>query len=313
MNQSSLASLFGMSLSRRSLAQRAAIAGAGAGLALTAGGTRFALAHQDGTDADAYPEVVVVAREMEFDVAESIEGGFVRVTLDNQGTLDHHVMLMRANDGVPIEDVLAALAEPSFDAVFAVATSLGGPAAGPGLSASVIVDLPAGSYVLICAIPGPDGMPHYQMGMQAVVEVTEPAEALEAPVADATVELMEMMFHGMGDTFAAGPATWEVVNAGAAIHELLVMQLAEGFTSNMFLELVLAPPTEATPGAEAATPAGPPPFAVIGGVAPMNPGETNYLPLELVAGEYVAICFVPDPETGAPHAALGMVMPFVVE
>jgi hypothetical protein len=156
-------------------------------------------------------------------------------------------------------------------------------------------------------------MPHYQMGMQAVVEVVEPAAALQAPEAAATVELMEMMFHGMGEGYAAGPTTWEVVNAGAAIHELLVMQLAAGFTGQMFMDLVLAPPAEATPGEEAAAPDGPPPFAMIGGAAPMNPGETNYLPLDLVAGEYVAICFIPDAETGAPHAALGMVMPFVVE
>jgi uncharacterized cupredoxin-like copper-binding protein len=311
MNRSRIATLLDHSYSRRTLVQRAAIAGAGAGVALAAGGGRFAMAHQDTAGEGAYPEVVIVAREMAFEVAESFEGGFVQLTLDNQGAMDHHVMMMRVNDDATVDDVLAALAEPSFEAVFGVSTSLGGPAAGPGLSASVVVDLPAGSYVLICAIPGPDGMPHYQMGMQATVEVTEPAAALEAPTADATVELMEMMFHGMGETYAAGPTTWEVVNAGAAIHELLVMQLAEGFTGEMFLETVLAPPTEATPAEPQA--AGPPPFEVIGGVAPMNPGFTNYLPLDLVAGEYVAICFVPDPETGAPHAALGMVMPFVVE
>lgn len=79
----------------------------------------------------------------------------------------------------------------------------------------------------------------------------------------------------------------------------------------MLLEMFSAPPS-ATPEAAPAEQQGPPPFANIGGVAPMNPGFTNFLPLELTAGEYVAICFVPDTETGAPHAALGMVMPFVV-
>lgn len=311
MNRLPITSVLEHALSRRNLVQRAVIAGAGAGVALAAGGGRFAMAHQDAADAE-YPEVVIVSREMEFEVAESFEGGFVKLTLDNQGAMDHHVMVLRVNDGATVEDALAALAEPSFEPIFAVATSLGGPAAGPGLTASVVVDLPAGSYVLICAIPGPDGMPHYQMGMQAVVEVTEPAAALAAPVADGKVELMEMMFHGMGETYAAGATTLEVVNAGATLHELLVMQMAEGFTSDMFMEMVLAPPSDATPAEEAAAPAGPPPFAMIGGVAPMNPGGTNYLPLDLVAGEYLAICFVPDTETGAPHAALGMVMPFVV-
>ena len=312
MNHLRITSMLEQGLSRRSLLHRATIAGVGAGLALAAGG-RLTLAHQGATVEADYPEVVIVAREMAFEVPASFEGGFVKLTLDNQGAMDHHVMMLRVNDDATVDDALAALNEPSFGPVFAVATSLGGPAAGPGLSASVIVDLPAGAYVLICAIPGPDGMPHYQMGMQAVVDVVEPTTSLAAPEAAATVELMEMMFHGMGETYTAGPTTWEVVNAGAAIHELLVMQLAEGFTGEMFMGMVLAPPSEATPAEQAVVPDGPPPFAVIGGVAPMNPGETNYLPLELVAGEYVAICFVPDTETGAPHAALGMVMPFVVE
>ncbi len=39
----------------------------------------------------------------------------------------------------------------------------------------------------------------------------------------------------------------------------------------------------------------------------MSPGETNYAVLDLAAGDYIAICFVPDAETGAPHFALGMI------
>jgi hypothetical protein len=44
----------------------------------------------------------------------------------------------------------------------------------------------------------------------------------------------------------------------------------------------------------------------------MNPGYTNWAVLDLEAGDYLAICFVPDPATGQPHFALGMVMPFTV-
>lgn len=308
MHQDRIVSMLESRLSRRVALQRTAVAGAGAALALS--GSRFALARQDG-DSATYPELVVVAKEMSFEVAETFEGGVVKLTLDNQGEMEHHAIFLRVNDDVTLDDVEAALAEPSFEAMFGVAESHGGPMAGPGLKASVIVDLPAGTYVLVCAIPGPDGMPHYQMGMQAVVEVTTPAAVTaEAPVADATVELMEMMFHGLAPEFAAGPVTLEVVNAGAAIHEMAVVQLAEGFTGDMFMEMLQAPPS-ATPVGEG-VPEGPPPFTILGGVAPMSPGFTNFLPLDLIAGEYVAICFVPDAETGAPHAALGMVMPFVV-
>jgi hypothetical protein len=44
----------------------------------------------------------------------------------------------------------------------------------------------------------------------------------------------------------------------------------------------------------------------------MNPGYTNWAVLDFAPADYVAICFVPDPETGAPHFALGMIMPFSV-
>ena len=64
------------------------------------------------------------------------------------------------------------------------------------------------------------------------------------------------------------------------------------------------------PGSPAA--AGPP-FALYGGTAPMNPGMTNWLDLDLEPGNYGAICLVPSPaNNGAPHVALGMAMPFTV-
>ena len=44
----------------------------------------------------------------------------------------------------------------------------------------------------------------------------------------------------------------------------------------------------------------------------MSPGAVNYSILELEAGNYFAICFIPDPASGAPHFAIGMLMPFTV-
>jgi hypothetical protein len=103
---------------------------------------------------------------------------------------------------------------------------------------------------------------------------------------------------------------------GEQVHELLIMRQAPGVSFDdvrVMLELVPAatPETlvEATP--EAAAAAGPP-FALIAGAAPMSPGQTNWLVLDLEAGEHFAICFLPDPATGAPHFALGMLMPFTV-
>jgi hypothetical protein len=55
-----------------------------------------------------------------------------------------------------------------------------------------------------------------------------------------------------------------------------------------------------------------PPVIGYGGMAPLDPGRRGWTTLDLDAGTYMFICFVPDPE-GTPHMALGMVHEFTVE
>ena len=44
----------------------------------------------------------------------------------------------------------------------------------------------------------------------------------------------------------------------------------------------------------------------------MSPGATNYVELDAQPGEYLVACFVPDVETGMPHAMMGMIGSFMV-
>ncbi|MDQ3657429.1 MAG: hypothetical protein M3457_20430 [Chloroflexota bacterium] len=305
-------SAFGTRLSRRTAMKGILAASAAGAFAVRGGIGAFA---QDATPAGAYPEVVIVATEYAFDIPATIKGGWTTVTLDNQGMMDHHAMLMRVNDGSTIDDLAAALQGPDFGAVFGVSASVGGPMAGPGGRGSVIANLEPGQYMAICVIPDDQGVPHYALGMAEAFDVTESVVAAEAPVADARIELVEMMFHGTPAEIAAGPALWEVANIGVQLHEMFVAQLAPGVTFEQVSAMLLTPP-EATPeGMDHASPEAAmmaPPFTNVGGVAPMNPGYTNYAPFEFAAGEYFAVCFVPDPESGASHAALGMIMGFTV-
>ena len=103
---------------------------------------------------------------------------------------------------------------------------------------------------------------------------------------------------------------------GEQVHELLIMRQAPGVSFDDVQAMLEAVP-EATPETLAeATPRRQrqpaPPFVIVAGVAPMSPGQTNWMVLDLEAGEHFAICFLPDPATGAPHFALGMIMPFTV-
>jgi hypothetical protein len=108
-------------------------------------------------------------------------------------------------------------------------------------------------------------------------------------------------FHfSMPGELKAGPQVWKVVNNGAQPHELAILKLAPGKT----------PPDVAT---FVTKPSGPPPFASMGGMQALQPGRSGYVNLDLEPGNYMAVCFVPDPQSGKPHVQLGMAMPFSVK
>lgn len=317
MNQDRCVQMLGTRLTRRTALQTTGVLGA-AGL-FPVGGLQLAHA-QEAQGSLAYPDLTITAVEYAFELPTTIEAGWTHVILDNQGMMDHHVMFLRPHEGATIEDVQAALEQDDFGALFATAASAGGPNVGPGHQASVVMHLDAGQYLLICAIPTEEGIPHFALGMQAVLEVTEGPGDDTPPEADATVNLVEMAFDGLPTDATDGTHIWEVTDAGTQLHEIVILQLAEGVTIDQAMQIFSEPPS-ASPVASpivdqtVATPAvGPsgPPFEAIGGTAPMSPGKTNYAVLDLAAGEYIAICFVPDQETGVPHFAMGMIMGFSV-
>ncbi|MGC4107129.1 MAG: hypothetical protein QM753_12445 [Thermomicrobiales bacterium] len=259
-----------------------------------------------------YPELLVVAKDYAFELPETVEAGFTNVTLENQGADAHHAVFLKLNDGVTVDQVAAAKNEVE---VLAQGVSLGGGFANPmGGKNTIVMNLEEGNYAVLCLIPGPDGMPHYQMGMIAPLTVTAGTSTAVAPTADLKIELMEMMFHNLPETLAAGPTTWEVTNTGVAVHEMVVLQLAEGVTGEQAIAMLAGIGSDATPEASpVAEQAGPPPFSLVGVAAPMSPGHTIYAPLDLVPGNYFTVCFVFDPASGMPHALIGMQMPFTVE
>ena len=51
---------------------------------------------------------------------------------------------------------------------------------------------------------------------------------------------------------------------------------------------------------------GPPPAEPLGGVTVLEKGGRGSFEVELSAGDYGLICFVPDSKDGKPHLARGM-------
>jgi hypothetical protein len=245
--------------------------------------------------------VDIMATDYAFQAPDTFPAGLVKLRLMNHGQEVHHAQVLRLNDGVTFDQLMSTF-QAEGDAALRLVTVDGGPGAlNSAKSAEVTVDLKPGSYVLACFVAGPDGVPHLAKGMLKPFSVapdsTQPSVA--APETKATMTLRDFTFD-IPDTVPAGPVTYRVVNSGPQPHELNVIKLVPGKTANDVLAWEQNPST-------------PPPFEAVGGMNGLSAGVDGYMTVDLQPGQYAAICNIPDPQTGLPHAQLGMIREFTVK
>ena len=115
-----------------------------------------------------------------------------------------------------------------------------------------------------------------------------------------TVPMVDFAFR-MPSRLPPGSSTWNVPNQGRQPHVLALVELKAGVTLQDLMQVINTP----------ATTEGPPPglFAIadIYVEAFAEPGKSMALTLTLHPGNFVALCPVPDPQSGKPHFALGMI------
>lgn len=231
------------------------------------------------------------------------QAGVGTIVLKNADTMmPHQAQLMRLNEGVTAEQFTAALLSPEgIAAVVPLAEFAGGPnAVEPGGTSSVVANLDAGAtYMVMCQIPGPNGQPHYALGMLGSFTTSAQANSAAMPTPGNTVDLSDFKFTEPSTVDWTKPIT--VTNDGPQPHELTVLAAAPGKT----LDDVKA--------ALASEPAGPPPYQTMGGVAALAAGMTQDTTLDLQPGTYLLVCFVVDPATGQPHYMLGMEQEITVQ
>lgn len=238
-----------------------------------------------------------------FEPLEDVTAGPAQLNLVNEGMEPHHVQLVKLNEGVTMDDVGTALATGNPGALLEIGSFAGGTGVvdpGSESTADALVDLEEGTYVMLCFIEGPDGLPHLAKGMVEAFEVGPAgADAAELPAPDVTVNMVDF---GYDANELPSSGVVELVNTSdAQAHEMTLLRLAEGKTGQ---DVAAFFDGEAP---------GPPPFSAVGGIQGLMPGASQLLVMEDAApGEYLMICQIPDPADGVPHAAKGMALPATV-
>ena len=171
----------------------------------------------------------------------------------------------------------------------------------PGQSQEVILTIAQGQYIMLCFVSGPDNIPHFIKGMYKFFTVNGPSntDQVSQPQVNGQVMLRDFSIV-LPASIPAGPLMLQVTNQGSQPHEMALLKLIPGKTMKDALAFLQQP-------------AGPPPFGDAGGMGALNPGMSGWVKLNLASGHYVALCFVPDPTTGKPHFALGMMTSFAVQ
>ncbi|MDQ3176328.1 MAG: hypothetical protein M3Q72_02115 [Actinomycetota bacterium] len=132
--------------------------------------------------------------------------------------------------------------------------------------------------------------------------------------AELDVLAKDYSFGGIGNEMEAGPAVVSFTNEGTELHEIVMLKKKDG-VSLSFEEILAMPEKKARRQVEGA-----------GGAFAM-PGETGHTVVDLTAGDYLAICFIPvgttpekmsemegqeGPPEGQPHFTKGMKLEFTV-
>ena len=244
------------------------------------------------------PTVTFTAADYAYNGPDSIPGGLTRIEFVNNGEHDHSLWLINLADGKTMDDVMEIFAtietEPQMPDWLGW---YGGVNAMPGQSNAYTIDLAPGIYTIFSFGEDAEGVPDLVKGMTTELEVTEAvASSVEPPAADMRTELVDFSYVMEGMP-VAGPTIVEVTNSGMEPHEVAMLKLNDGISTEDAMQFLMA-------GEEAG---GPPPFMFFGGMAPMNEGLTAWYEIDFEEGDYGFICFLPSPDNGgAPHFMLGM-------
>lgn len=283
---------------------------------------------------------ITIASDGSVTVPETVAAGPVQVNVTTETEVEGQVFVFSVPEGVSQQDVEAAVSSseeeeeaPSF--IFEW-TFVGGLFIAGSSTPSMVVNLTPGQwYIFVEALPAQaeDATPVLEEGATPMAELdsgegTPVAMSLIHPVmaeagattaempvvADAVNVNMINFDFDMPSSVPAGQQVWNVTNAGDQPHHMLIMKGPRLFTDDEIMQVIMLDPgSGATPAPDASfTQEEIEQFIEIGGVEIISPGQNVLIDMDLEPGFYIALCFLPDQESGMPHAMMGMVQAFEV-
>jgi uncharacterized cupredoxin-like copper-binding protein len=233
-------------------------------------------------------------------VPATLQAGVVRIRLDNStGKQPHDIQLARLEPGHTLAELTKQVSSEDvpFPAWLQQGTGVG--MAAPGQTTEATVKLTEGTWAYFCtqdteAQNGPP-VPHATHGMAGTFEVKGNADGA-MPTAAATITATEYKFDAQG--LKAGENVVEFRNDGGMFHHVLAFPISPGKT---FADVQKAFQSDDQNA--------PPPFDYSKGIgtAVVGPHESLVTTFDLPAGDYVLVCYMPDPGTaGPPHVVKGM-------
>jgi hypothetical protein len=193
-----------------------------------ASGTMAATTTATGEEAEAGAGVIEVkGAEYAFLMPEEAEGGVVSFRTSNIGKEIHEYALGRLDEGKTLADVKKRLAQgegeppPWFKDVGGV------PVLSQGEEITITRDLQPGTYVMLCFLPSPKGVPHVNLGMIKSFELVGDS-GRELPEPDAVIAARNGTYEI--PAVEAGRQTLELRNADTKAREFFLVTFKPGKT-----------------------------------------------------------------------------------
>lgn len=235
-------------------------------------------------------------------VPESIEAGRYLLAVEGEAAPDGPppgVMILQLPEGMTLDEA-GAQAQASLDGpppFYYEALLAGGASVSksrPGIS---IIDLPPGEWIAAGTYFSRPPVPFAVTGEL-------PAD-LPEPESTATFTLQEMTIEITAGAPVSGENLLKIENLGEQPHFIEIVKVPDGTTAED-AEAWLEADMSGTPVADLNV-------ELVTTTPDQSGGVIQWATVALEPGTYEALCFVPDPESGMPHAFMGMHTLFTVD